>query len=61
MMAASSARVIHKYCKQMGLKSYRRVGPTVDSPGIDKVSKMRDWATEWEGVYGNSPNLWDEI
>lgn len=47
LLSASTARVIHRYCKGIGLGWYKRIAPTATSPEMDAVEKQRDWMQIW--------------
>jgi patatin-like phospholipase/acyl hydrolase len=51
MMASSSARVVHKYCKHSGIAFYERIGPDLIGPKLDSLDSMPEWRDFWIGYY----------
>lgn len=47
LLSASTARVIHRYCKGLGLGWYKRIAPTAPSPAMDAVEKQKVWMQVW--------------
>lgn len=54
MMAAASARVIHKYCSHLDLGYYLRLAPRDRSPEMDDLGGMEKWEQVWDAEYERS-------